>query len=263
MGRDLATTQPALGRATGSYGERALPACLQAHFACMWFHRLPERLPCPTAIVPDGYIDLQWFGGMLRIAGPDREANLEPIPAGITVIGFRFRPAAASAWLRVPASEIVNSRVPLDAFWGSETRRLTAWANDASTPEAVARRLVAALAKRAVEMDLPDRLASSVFSLIRGAQTAGRPFADDLHGRLGLSERTLRRRCHEAFGYGPKTLDRILRFQDFLRLARDERHAGVASLAAEAGYADQSHLTRETRRMAALTPKALLEQMGG
>ena len=38
--------------------------------------------------------------------------------------------------------------------------------------------------------------------------------------RLDVSPRTLRRHCQEAFGYGPKTLDRILRFQRFLGLAR-------------------------------------------
>jgi len=28
-----------------------------------------------AAIVPDGHIDLQWFDGELRVAGPDRVAQ--------------------------------------------------------------------------------------------------------------------------------------------------------------------------------------------
>ena len=65
---------------------------------------------------------------------------------------------------------------------------------------------------------------------------------------FGWSERTLRRRCRSAFGYGPKTLERILRFQSFLRLLSSGR-APLSVLAIEAGYADQAHLTREVRRL--------------
>ena len=39
-------------------------------------------------------------------------------------------------------------------------------------------------------------------------------------GRLAMSERTPRRRFDESFGYGPKTLDRILRYQRFLGQVR-------------------------------------------
>lgn len=73
---------------------------------------------------------------------------------------------------------------------------------------------------------------------------------------LGMSERTLRRRFDESFGYGPKTLDRILRCQRFLWLAN--RSAGsTAILAAEAGYSDQAHLIRECRRLTGSTPQRM------
>jgi len=80
--------------------------------------------------------------------------------------------------------------------------------------------------------------------------------------RLDISPRTLRRRCQDAFGYGPKTLDRILRFQRFLKLAREGREPRLAALAFEAGYADQAHLTREGRRLSGLSPTMVLTQLG-
>src|SRR5690606_41603463 len=66
--------------------------------------------------------------------------------------------------------------------------------------------------------------------------------------RVGLSERQLRRRSLAAFGYGPKTLQRVLRFQRALRLAR----AGVplADAALAAGYSDQAHFAHEVRDLA-------------
>ena len=82
-------------------------------------------------------------------------------------------------------------------------------------------------------------------------------------GRLELSERSLRRRCHEAFGYGPKRLDRILRFQRFLDLARRARAPGaeLAALALAAGYADQAHLSREVRRLSSLSAATVVGQL--
>jgi AraC-like DNA-binding protein len=62
-------------------------------------------------------------------------------------------------------------------------------------------------------------------------------------------------------GYPPRTLARILRFQRFLRSAR-RAGAGrnLAVLAADAGYADQAHLTRESRHLGGLPPAALLDR---
>jgi AraC-like DNA-binding protein len=74
---------------------------------------------------------------------------------------------------------------------------------------------------------------------------------------LGMSERTLRRRFEAAFGYGPKTLDRILRFQRFLTSRHGLEARTTAHRAAAAGYADQSHLVRECRRLALCTPGQL------
>src|SRR5262245_14333997 len=60
----------------------------------------------------------------------------------------------------------------------------------------------------------------------------------DLSRRIGLSERTLRRRCIEVFGYGFKTLQKILRFQRLLRLAAHAPGSSLATLALECGFAD-------------------------
>jgi AraC-like DNA-binding protein len=79
---------------------------------------------------------------------------------------------------------------------------------------------------------------------------------DALGAALGVSERQLRRRFADAVGYGPKTLARVLRFQRFLTLSRNGDD--LARLALDAGYADQAHLTRETRRLAGRTPLELV-----
>jgi AraC-like DNA-binding protein len=79
--------------------------------------------------------------------------------------------------------------------------------------------------------------------------------------------RQLRRRCHAVVGYGPKTLQRVLRFRRFVsRIDAGPGGPGaldLAALAAHAGYADQAHLTRECRQLAGLTPTALVRARRG
>jgi AraC-like DNA-binding protein len=74
--------------------------------------------------------------------------------------------------------------------------------------------------------------------------------------RIGLSTRQLHRRSTAAFGYGAKTLNRILRMQQALALIR--RGTRPADSAARAGYADQSHLSRDVKDMAGVSLTELM-----
>jgi methylphosphotriester-DNA--protein-cysteine methyltransferase len=70
----------------------------------------------------------------------------------------------------------------------------------------------------------------------------------------------LHRRSLTAFGYGPKTLARVLRLQRALALAR----AGVpfVETATRSGFADQAHLARDVRELAGMPLGALLARSG-
>ncbi|NEC53493.1 helix-turn-helix domain-containing protein, partial [Actinospica acidiphila] len=91
------------------------------------------------------------------------------------------------------------------------------------------------------------------------ALDAGRPVAGTADS-LGLGARQLHRRSLAAFGYGPKTLARILRLRRALALA----YAGVpfAETAARAGYADQPHLSREVRSLTGVALRELVPPPG-
>jgi transcriptional regulator GlxA family with amidase domain len=80
---------------------------------------------------------------------------------------------------------------------------------------------------------------------------------DELASSLGFSERQLRRRFLDAVGYGPKTLQRVLRLRRFLAQAVGSSD-GLARAAIDAGYADQAHLSRECRALTGLTPVELV-----
>ena len=250
-----------LGQAIGAYQERKPDPSLCAHFASVWFHSAGADARGQSAIVPDGCADLIWFDGTLWIAGPDRQAKIECVVPGATVLGLRFQPGAASAWLRTPICDFGDARIPLEAFWGAAALRLAAWIGEAAGPADAARRLEAGLKDRLPQAGAADTPAAAIFCLILARSDYSVPLHDELSDAFGLSERTLRRRCLEGFGYGPKRLDRILRFQQFLRLASSSHSTGTADLAAGAGYADQPHLVREARHLAGLTPNAIRQQL--
>ncbi|MEU4426659.1 helix-turn-helix domain-containing protein, partial [Actinoplanes sp. NPDC024001] len=86
---------------------------------------------------------------------------------------------------------------------------------------------------------------------------ADRPVSD-IAAVAGLGERQLRRRSVAAYGYGPKTLHRIFRMRRAVALARAGR--AFAAVAADAGYADQAHLSRDVRALAGVPLSELVPQ---
>ncbi|MFH9733994.1 helix-turn-helix domain-containing protein [Streptomyces sp. NPDC017260] len=211
----------------------------------------------PTApgtgrVLPDGCMDLLWYDGRLLVAGPDTRAHVTEGAPGPWA-GVRFYPGAAPALLGVPAHELRDRRVDLTDLWPADrVRRLAARVNAAPDP---ASGLEEAALSRAAETDPPDPLLRRIVA----ALDAGRPVATTA-GELGLSARQLHRRSLTAFGYGPKTLARVLRLQRALRLAR--AGAPLAETAARSGYADQAHLARDVRELAGAAPGELLGRRG-
>ena len=150
--------------------------------------------------------------------------------------------------------------MPLAQFWDAEARRLADWLSEAADPTSVAERLEAALARTAAVTRVDDD-AARIFRIVRECAGTEAAVIEELTQRLGLSERTLRRRSSDAFGYGPKTLERVLRLHHVFAALRTPRPLPLADLAAESGYADLAHLSREVRALTGFTPKEILDQV--
>jgi AraC-like DNA-binding protein len=234
---------------TGMYAEHAAAADLTGHLRCSWTRRTAGS----GSVLPDGCLDLMWISGELVVAGPDTVATHAELPAGLEIAAVRFRPGAAPAVLGLPASALLDQRVPLVELWPEAPAladRVSGSADRVAVlEEAVRRRLADAAPVDPVAVAVGRRLAR---------RPSGSGVVAELARRAGLSERQLHRRCVTAFGYGPKTLDRILRLQRFLALGRAGPATGLARLAADAGYADQAHLGRDCRALAAATPAELI-----
>ena len=214
--------------------------------ACVWV-RVAGQEGERTDVLPDGCSDLIWTPGRgAFVAGPDTgPVPVESAP-GAVLLGIRFRPGAGGPALGVPLSELRDRRVALEELDPELARNL----HGELDPREAAGRLEAAA--RALAGRPGDPLVAAAVARL------GDPDArvDSLAIEIGLSERQLRRRFHAAAGYGPKTLQRVLRFRRFLAGPRDD----LARAALEAGYADQPHLAREVAKLAGTTPTALIQR---
>jgi AraC-like DNA-binding protein len=221
----------------------------------LWASRPSETVA--GLVLPDACIDVIWDGMSIFVAGPDTGPVPVPPSPGQCFAGLRFAPGKAPAFLGVPASELLDNRVSLGDLWGDAAAASLA-GRLAAAPSAkhAADLLDGAIAERTGTAPDSDPIVDHLVAVFRKQPDAGGvvQLASQI---LSVGERRLHRHCIAAVGYGPKMLERVLRFQRARRLARDT--GSLATVAAMAGYADQAHLTRESRRLAGKTPSDLFK----
>jgi len=228
-----------------SYREYASPAGLSDVVACLWENDVVRDRP--QLVIPDGCVDLVWFGDEgLTIVGADTGPHTID-PLGSTVAGIRLRPGAAGSVLGVPASEVRDQRVDLSLVWGTDAAATSELMADASPSRRLALLTREVLRRHAA----PDPLVVAAAGALSRPSARVGAVAED----LGVSERHLRRRTLSAIGYGPKTLARVARLRRLIALEGEE----LAVRAVLAGYASQAHMTEEVRRLTGSTPVRFLK----
>jgi AraC-like DNA-binding protein len=84
------------------------------------------------------------------------------------------------------------------------------------------------------------------------------PISSFLEKTIGYSHKHALQLIKEKSGLTPKTIQKVGRFNRALRLLNRSQGINWASLALDAGYADQSHFIREFRHFTGYTPAAYL-----
>jgi AraC-like DNA-binding protein len=241
-----------------SYQELAPPRALAPYVGCLWVHRLGDLDGAyHQPVFPDACVDVVAMGDEVLLAGPATRSTTLRLQPGTVTVGVRFRTGAAPALLGSGAAELRDVDVALDELWDRAGAELASRVREAPRWQARLEVMVAGLLARLGQARTLDPVGTGIAGML--AQRPGRPLTV-LAQDVALSERQLRRRVEEAVGYPPRLLARVLRFQRFLRIAREAGPVrDLARLAAEAGYADQAHLTRECRDLGGLPPAALLD----
>lgn len=213
------------------YREWSPPPAWRSTVACLWEQRVGVEIR--HRVVPDGCADvIVGFGGAVAVGLADT-AVVHRLAAGSSCRGLRLRPEAVAGFFGLPAHELRNQEIPLDDAVGARRARHLVMTVLYGAPD------------RALEADPPSQVASALRLLANRR-------VDETADALGLSSRHLRRLLVEHTGLGPKEHQRIARLRRFL-----DDEAPLVDAAVAAGYADQSHLSREVSRLCGLSPVAL------
>ena len=192
--------------------------------------------------------------GAGRVVTGPRVTPATDLPAGwATGVTVGLTPAGARALLGVPMPELVDAAVPLADVLGRHdadlAERLHAAPDWRSRFDVLDRMLAARLARPRP----PDPLVTAAWTRLQ--RSGGRRHVGALAEQLGVSRRYLELGFRRQIGLSPGAVARVARFQRAVGLLA--RHTGLARTAADCGYADQAHFTRDIRRMAGVTPTEL------
>jgi AraC-like DNA-binding protein len=270
-GRDIlghVTGDPFSAPAAGgqSYVERSPVPALRALVSSAWVQQVGrDAAPYVHRRVPNGAVELVCrVGSAPQVIGPLTEPLVEELQPGTTIVGVRFVPGAFPVVAGQPASEVVGLALDAEQLWGRSAAALGEAVGTAASPQEALAAVQLHVHDLAGTAEPPDPLVAKV---VRGLMPWRTVDVMSLRASLHISETQLRRRCHTAVGLAPKALHRMLRFQGFLALVQQaiaQGHAatddGLAPLALRAGYADQSHLTRECVRLTGISPRVFIAE---
>lgn len=245
-----------------TFRESRPAARLAQHVVCFWVQRVPAGFGSfIQRTVPNGSAELVCtVGAAPRFVGPSTGPMETVVAPGTTVVGVRLRPGAGPAVFGQPVAQFVDETVAADLLHGWLSAALGEASAAARSDQEMVDYLQAYVCGQLDRTSSKDLLDPLVLEVVRRLGGGNAESLRSLAASLYVSERQLRRRVTAATGLGPKTLHRHLRFQRFLAHAAESLHpAGqLAALAAQAGYADQAHLTRESVRLEGRPPHAVL-----
>lgn len=190
----------------------------------------------------------------LVLIGPSQRPSHVPCEQGDCFFGLRFRAGWGGACLGLAPASLRDSALRGDAaakHLGPDATLLLS----AGRMPVLQARMVALAGRRAQRATGIAGGAMDALNLMH--LSAGRLTLTEVARLVDVPERSLRRQITAAVGLPYKAFGSVLRFQWTLRLlsqAGSTSPLTLAQAAAEGGYSDQAHMTREFRRHGGFTP---------
>ena len=211
---------------------------------------LPAGAHHDQAVVSDpcGHLTVERDGGWLR-GVVTRRFERRLTGAG-RVVSAHLRPAALSALTDLPPARLTDTRLPLaEAMPAAPDLGAVLAAGDQDAGLAALEEWFRAVGP--VRRDGAD-LVDAAVDLVAARRDLTR--VDALAAEVGVPVRTLQRRFDRHLGVGPKWVLRRCRIQDALGVIGSGGDVDWAALAAELGFADQSHFTNAFTALVGVPP---------
>lgn len=168
-----------------------------------------------------------------------------------------FTPLGAYRFFDLPMSELAGIMVTLEDLNDSgicELREQIACQRDWSVRLGLVEDFVRRRIRRSRAAVAPVQMAYETILKHGGLARIG-----EIAASLDWSRKHLNQRFRELVGVGPKTVSRMVRFNNAVRIANSGVSNSWADIAYAAGYADQAHLAREIMEFSGSTPSRLPE----
>lgn len=194
----------------------------------------------------------RFHGGVIQ--GAQDRMHQRDTQEASSVVGVHFKPGGAAAFFGGALPELRNRTVLLADVWGPSAQVLREELQATQGPHARLLRLEAYLLARLHHATPADAMVHAALQSL--AQQPAGAAIEPLQRASGCGPTQFIARFEKAVGLTPKRYARVLRFHALIEgLARDTPD-DWAQLAIGAGYADQSHLIHEFKRLAGITPTA-------
>ena len=206
-----------------------------AYVAGYWTAEWTYHSPYQQKIVPYPQVQLTSRNGAApQLHGVSTRHVRRLLEGRGRVIGAAFRPGMFRSILGRSVSTITDRILPASA-----ATVLQSIPDSIADPADFERWLLPLLPAP----DPAGEHAGEIVDLVRGDPSISR--VDTLAAAVGLGPRTLQRLCAEQVGVGPKWLIRRYRLHEVTQRLAAGAPIDWAALAAELGYADQAHLSRD------------------
>lgn len=193
----------------------------------------------------------------VTLAGATTRASHRDLRGSGWAVGALLRPAAVAALIDHPASLVDGERVLDDAVEGIADLRAAisaAMSSGEGHREKAVEIFADWLVERAAPVEHSAQQANAAMDVLWGDGAALTP--EEAATRLAVSVRTLQRMTHRHVGLPPAAVIRRRRLQEAAERVRESPETDLASIAAELGYADHAHLTRDFRAVLGIAPRA-------
>ncbi|GAA4605666.1 AraC-like DNA-binding protein [Actinoplanes octamycinicus] len=249
-----AILHPRAGQQKFRFGAPAAAPALRPFVAHYWTVTwdLRGQAPYEQQVLPYPAVNMTFKPGRCRVAGVPRGRFTETLHDAGRVFGVRFHPGGFHPFLRAPVSSITGRFLAIEDIFGTPGQAL-ADAILAADDEAAVTAMNDFLAARAP--DEPDPAAELAATVV--ARTAAEPGitrVDDLADAFDLTMRQLQRLFATYVGVSPKWVIRRHRLHEAAARAAAGTRLDLGALAAELGYSDQAHLTRDFAAMVGVPP---------
>jgi AraC-like DNA-binding protein len=247
MGRGV--LRPGLAATRFQLARRPPSAGLAPFVDFYWILRwdLRGRGAHEQTILPHPSVNLAFEQCGAGIYGVDRRLFTRSLSGSGRVFGVRFRAGCFRPFWRAPISELTNRVVPAVRIFGpeaEETRHAIMRADALADADTVMTdQAEALLCSVRPERDAAAEQAAELVARITADPALRR--VDQLAAASGTSARSLQRLFADYVGVSPKWVMRRARLHEAAERADGGELVEWAELAADLGYADQAHLTRD------------------